>query len=135
MPGKIQGKTPLALVIDDDDAVRDTLCDMLEEIGLRTAAAEDGEKGIRLFKAEPPDVVVTDILMPVMEGIETIIRIRQIDPDVPIIAISGGNASNQPYLDYARKLGASRILEKPIRLQELTRALGDLAPSARREAD
>ena len=118
------------LLIDDDDLVRKTLRRALEGADFEVVEAVDGGEGIRSYEAQPIDVVVTDILMPEKEGIETIIELRQKDPDVRIVAISGGNCiEGQQYLKAAAKLGADRVLQKPIRPKALLEAVCDLLPS------
>ncbi|HVO14548.1 MAG TPA: response regulator [Alphaproteobacteria bacterium] len=82
--------------------------------------AEDGEKGVAMFGGSTFDLVVTDIIMPEKEGIETIIELRQRDPKVKIIAISGGGrTSNQIFLDVAKKFGAVDVLAKPFTPKQL----------------
>jgi CheY-like chemotaxis protein len=109
-----------ALVIDDDDLVRGTIAAMLEAAGYVVVQAEDGQQGVQLFQHHPIDLVVTDILMPSKEGIETIVEIRQQNREVRIIAVSGGGAIGAtPVLDAARQLGADDVLSKPFSKAEL----------------
>ena len=115
------------LLIDDDDLVRKILRRILEGADFEVVEAADGDEGIRSYEAEPIDVVVTDILMPKKEGIETIIELRRINPEVRIVAISGGGRNvGQQYLKMAGKLGADRILPKPVRPKELLDAVRDI---------
>ena len=103
------------LIIDDDDAHREMMRDMLEESGFDVLDAENGARGIAVLEAEPVDLVITDILMPEKEGIETIREIRKGYPDVKVIAASGGGrVGNVEFLDLAKKLGAHEVLQKPI---------------------
>lgn len=103
-----------ALVIDDDDLVRATIVSILESAGYAVIQAEDGQRGLQLFQLHAVDLVVTDILMPTKEGIETIAAIRQQDRAVRIIAISGGGAIGAAsVLDAAQHLGADAVLSKP----------------------
>jgi DNA-binding response OmpR family regulator len=102
------------LVIDDDKAVRDTVRHILENAGYAVRLAADGEDGVREFQDFRPALVVTDIIMPRKEGIETIHDLRRLDAAVPIIAMSGGSAvSGLDVLSLAGKLGATRVLSKP----------------------
>jgi CheY-like chemotaxis protein len=102
------------LVIDDDSLVRDTLVRVLERRGYQVLVASDGLRGLSMFRSEQPDLVITDIIMPEKEGIETIREIRGECPDAKIIAISGGaRIGNMDFLDFAGKLGASEIIPKP----------------------
>lgn len=115
------------LLIDDDDLVRKILRRVLEGADFEVVEAADGDEGIRSYEAEPSDVVVTDILMPKKEGIETIIELRRINPEVRIVAISGGGRNDgQQYLKMAGKLGADRMLPKPVRPKELLDAVRDI---------
>jgi CheY-like chemotaxis protein len=102
------------LVIDDDALVRDTIVRILERKGHTVLVAADGVRGLRMFDREQPDLVITDIIMPEKEGLETIREIRGKRPDVKIIAISGGaRIGNMDFLRMAGELGASEIIPKP----------------------
>ena len=108
------------LVIDDDVLVRDTIVRILERKGYQVLVAGDGARGLRIFRSERPDLVITDIIMPEKEGLETIREIRGESPDAKIIAISGGaRIGNMDFLDVAGKLGASEIIPKPFDPAEL----------------
>lgn len=103
------------LVIDDNAVVRDTLVQMLEGEGYCVLSAEDGRRGLAVFRNERPDLVITDIIMPEKEGIETIRDIRGECPNAKIIAISGGGRiGNTDFLHIARQLGASDVVAKPL---------------------
>ena len=102
------------LVIEDDEMVRELLQEILTRAGYDVTEASDGEVGIRLYRKKQPDVVITDLIMPNKEGIETIMELRRDFPDVKIIAIAGGgHASPTRYLKMAEQLGAQRTLAKP----------------------
>lgn len=102
------------LIIDDDIAVRETISQLLEDDGHVVFVAEDGRRGLKAFRSEQPDLVVTDIIMPEKEGIQTIIEIRTERPDAKIIAISGGGRiGNTDFLKIARQIGAREIMTKP----------------------
>lgn len=108
------------LVIDDDILVRRTISRILEHGGYQVALAENGAKGAAKFRSEHPDLVITDIIMPEQEGIETIIELRRENPDARIVAVSGGGRlGSMDFLTVARKLGASEILRKPFEPAEL----------------
>jgi DNA-binding response OmpR family regulator len=108
------------LVIDDDRLVRDTLVRVLERKGYQVLAAPDGWHGVEMFRHERPDLVITDIIMPEKEGLETIREIRGECSNAKIIAISGGaRLGNMDYLEMAGKLGASEIISKPFDPTEL----------------
>jgi len=78
------------LLIDDDAPVRRTLRKMLERQGYEVEEAPDGKAGLTLYQENPADLIITDLIMPEMEGIETIMELRRRFPDVKIIAMSGG---------------------------------------------
>jgi CheY-like chemotaxis protein len=102
------------LVIDDDSLVRDTIVRILERKGYMVLVAADGVRGLRMFHTEQPDLVITDIIMPEKEGLQTIREIRGNRPDAKIIAISGGaRIGNMDFLRMAGELGASEIMPKP----------------------
>ena len=118
---------PLILIIDDDDQLRGMLREMLERAGYEVADAPNGKEGIRLYRENPADLVVTDLIMPEKEGIETIIELRREFPDVKIIAMSGGGTIEaEKYLRMAKGLGAVRTLTKPIERKELLEAVREL---------
>jgi DNA-binding response OmpR family regulator len=101
------------LVVDDDSAVRDSIAMVLESAGFVVDRAEQGTTALRLLRVHAPDLVITDILMPQKEGIETIREVRSVLPDTPIIAISGGTDGGADYLKMAQTFGASAVLAKP----------------------
>jgi CheY-like chemotaxis protein len=115
------------LVIEDDNFVQNMLKQTFERAGYDVATAANGRIGIQLYRDNPFDVVVTDLIMPDMEGIETITHLRKNHPGVKIIAISGGGR-NRPddYLHLAQKLGAARTFSKPVDRQELLDAVQQL---------
>ena len=122
------------LVIDDDILVRDTIVRILERKGYQVLVAGDGARGVRMFRSEQPDLVITDIIMPEKEGLETIREIRGQRPDARIIAISGGaRIGNMDFLDVAGKLGASEIMSKPFDPADLVDRIDRAA--ARRSED
>mgnify|MGYP001567311513 CR=1 FL=1 len=115
---------PSILLIEDDDLFRDALAGALTERGYMVTEAADGEQGVKLFRAEPTDLVITDMVMPNQEGLETIAGLRREDPNVGIIAMSGGLAHDGPlYLKLAGSLGATRTLKKPFGLPALLVAI------------
>jgi CheY-like chemotaxis protein len=126
-PGRIAAATedlPMSkiLIIDDDPDVRQVMRRVLERRGHSVQEAEDGAIGIALVEAERPDVVVTDLIMPEKEGIETILDLQERFPEVRIVAVSGaeGGAEGGPLLD-ARLLGAAATLSKPFSVDALVR--------------
>ncbi len=115
------------LLIEDDNQVREMLKLTLQEAGHTVQTAQDGKRGIALFHDSKPDILITDLVMPGQEGIETIDQIRQTDSQTRIIAISGGGTvPPRVYLDIARQLGADRIFAKPIDSKLLLQAIDEL---------
>ncbi len=103
------------LIIDDNEMVRDILHDLLEEEGHELRLASEGIEGLEQLNDFDADIVITDILMPGQEGIETIQELRFKKPKIKIIAISGGGTRfGVSFLDMAEKLGANITLSKPI---------------------
>lgn len=107
------------LLIDDDDSLRGVMAKALTYAGHTVTQAENGQRGLELSRASEFDVVVTDIVMPVQEGVETIIALRRERPGLPIIAISGGMSNADLYLEMAAKIGARAIIAKPFTPSEL----------------
>ena len=118
------------LIIDDDDQLRHMLCQALGQAGYETVEARDGEEGLEHYRATPTDLIITDILMPGREGLETIMELRRADPGIKIIAISGGGQTgNMTFLEVARYLGAQRAFQKPFELRELLNAVREVLES------
>lgn len=110
----------LILVVDDEELVRRTLRAVLERAGHTVEEAQDGDEAISKFTETSPALVLIDIIMPNREGVETIGELRRINPEVPIIAMSGGGAvGGNLFLDLAAELGATRTVNKPFRNAEL----------------
>jgi CheY-like chemotaxis protein len=116
------------LVIEDDAEVRSLYKRILEQAGHEVLEAPDGNVGIRLFKAHNPELIITDIIMPEKEGIETIMELRRDYPAVKIIAVSGGGqaAAGSMCLALAKRLGADRTLPKPFSRQDLLSVVADV---------
>lgn len=112
------------LVIDDDPAIRETLCRVLCREGHSAVEAVDGRVGVERLKEQPADLVITDILMPEQEGLETIMMLRRDYPEVRIIAISGGGRHGfLDILKYAQQFGAAYTLVKPFTPDELLKTV------------
>ncbi|UCE48272.1 MAG: response regulator [Phycisphaerales bacterium] len=115
------------LVIEDDVEFRKMLRRMLERAGYEITEAADGKEGMRLFRAAPTDLVITDILMPEQEGIETILELKREFADVKIIAISGGgHIDSKEYLETAEQFGVPRTFSKPFNREEFLAAVKEL---------
>ena len=121
------GKNKKLLVIDDDAKIRRVLELKLRKGGYQVLVAADGEAGLNLLKGQQPDMVITDILMPGKDGLETIMALRRDFPEVKIIAISGGGRIGpDDYLRLAKKFGAQRTFTKPFTGKELLQAVKEL---------
>ena len=112
--------------------VRTFVSRALEMAGYAVSVANNGYEAMVLFRQYKPDGVVTDLLMPERDGIETIIEIRRQAPDIPIVAISGGfNTMSSIYLKTAEQLGADAVLSKPFSIEQLLTALAPLVKPTR----
>lgn len=115
------------LVIDDDEQMRVLLQQAMQWAGFEVVAAENGRQGQQLFEEQPADLIITDLIMPEQEGLETIRILKQGYPAVKIIAISGGGRIGpEAYLPAAMELGADRIFTKPFDVKELISAVQEL---------
>ncbi len=119
------------LVIDDDDMVRDPILSVLRRAGFTVEEASNGREAAEKFKAQPADLVITDILMPERDGLETIMNFSQETGGVPIIAMTGLSSRSALYLEMARTFGAVRVLEKPFELSELLSVTRELLAKKR----
>jgi CheY-like chemotaxis protein len=119
------------LVVDDEDQMRALLRLMLEPAGHEVLEAANGKIALHMQKKMPVDLVITDILMPEMEGVELIMNLRKVDPHVKIIAISGGGKIDPNFcLDIAGKMGADRILLKPFSKSTIISIISELFPDS-----
>ncbi|TKB08233.1 response regulator [Desulforhopalus sp. IMCC35007] len=115
------------LVIDDEPTALDVICKILVHSGYDVLVAKNGQEGVDLFKEQPCDLVITDMVMPVKDGLQTILDLRTDYPDLPIIAISGGgNISKERYLAVASYLEKVVTVGKPFTVDTLTRAVKKL---------
>src|SRR5262249_39258174 len=108
------------LVIDDEHGVREFIRRTLEGAGYQVTEADNGERGLACFRESPADLVITDILMPRKEGIETIREWRGLSPNVKIVGIPGGGDTGfMDFLQAAQAMGANDVLHKPFRGKDL----------------
>jgi two-component system response regulator (stage 0 sporulation protein F) len=110
------------LVIDDEELVRTLLRTVLETDGHTVLEAEDGRNGIALYREQRPDLVITDILLPELSGLETIMELTREFLNVKVIAISGLQGEPEIFTR-ARLLGARRTFQKPFNPQDLLQAV------------
>lgn len=112
------------LIIDDEQAIRSVLRRALERAGHEVSEADDGRAGLKQIAQSPFDLVVTDIVMPKMEGIEFILQVHREQPGLKVIAVSGGGrVAPKAYLDMARSAGAVSVLAKPFAIEEFLAAV------------
>jgi two-component system, chemotaxis family, chemotaxis protein CheY len=115
------------LVIDDDPVLRRVVTLALEAAGHSVLRCENGRKAVAFLEHDHADLLVTDIVMPEMDGVETVRAVRQLDPDLPILAISGGGSFDpKDYLGIAQAFGATAVLPKPFRPAELVDVVSQL---------
>jgi CheY-like chemotaxis protein len=111
---------PVVLVIENDPAVQDSMKRVLELAGYRAVATRNGSAGLEEFRRTAPALVITDLVMPEKEGIETVIALRKHDGDIRILAIAGGERiGNTDILRVARSLGVDDVLAKPFQPADL----------------
>lgn len=121
------------LLIDDDQFMAATTEKMLQRHGHEVVRAPNGAAGVALFGAVNPDVVITDIVMPEQNGIETIGQLLALSAALQIIAISGGGRTGcDGFLGAARKAGAVEALAKPFRMEALIAAVARCMARAER---
>jgi CheY-like chemotaxis protein len=112
------------LVIDDDEEQRTLMKAMLAGVGHEVLEASDGAEGLELVATHEPQLVLTDINMPGVDGHEVISSLRVACPDVPIIAVSGGSAiAKDELLEKAAQLGAVEVIMKPFGFEQLAGAV------------
>ena len=116
------------LVVDDNEDLRSTIQALLQADGFEVAVAGNGQAALALHQSHPADVVITDLFMPDKDGIETIVELRKLSPQLKIVAISGWTSTQgSDYLRVAREIGATVTLQKPFDPQELSRVVRQLA--------
>jgi DNA-binding NtrC family response regulator len=120
------------LIIDDDDALRSLQRNVLEQAGHDVAEVNDGRKALDLLRTRGAELVISDLIMPDQDGIETIGAIREAWPEIKIIAMSGGGRLDPAErLTDAELLGADASLRKPFGMDELRELVARLvAPGA-----
>jgi DNA-binding NtrC family response regulator len=120
-------ETKKVLIIDDDEQMRILLRQAMEWAGFTVVEADNGRKGMRVMREELADLVITDLIMPEQEGLETISGMKREFPDVHIIAISGGGRIGpEAYLPAALELGAIRVFSKPFDIREFVAAVEEI---------
>jgi len=125
------------LVIDDEKDIRLVLKQVLELAGYNVELAENGKDGLAKLADKGADLVITDVIMPGIDGVATVRKIKEAHPDLPVIVISGGGnvapaaydpgaISTSAFLESAKKAGANRTLTKPFDRHEILAAIKEL---------
>jgi CheY-like chemotaxis protein len=121
------------LLVEDDEGVRTVLHRALVAAGHEVEDAWNGDVALAAYRRQPRDLVITDLVMPEKNGLETIMELRRLNPEVKIIAISGGGRSlglGQLYLESAQLFGAGRILAKPFTSAALLTVVSEVLAEA-----
>lgn len=118
------------LVIDDENDICASLQERLTIEGYKVWTAPDGRKGLQLYQDHPVDLVITDVLMPELDGLEVVRTLRRLlSGALPIIVMSGGGNRDLDFLVEAKEFGATRTISKPFHLEELVAMVHDLLDS------
>ncbi len=118
----MNGTAITVLIIDDDIAVRKFVTDLLIARGYKVISAVNGIEGLKIIQKEKVDIVVSDLIMPEKEGIETIKEIKSSNPEIKIVAMSG-SIYKDTFLKAAKGIGAHEIVHKPFRNDEIIEAI------------
>jgi CheY-like chemotaxis protein len=112
------------LLVDDDEQFRNMLSETLRGAGYEVLEAREGAEGLKFYHEHGTDLIITDLIMPEKEGLEIIQELRRNDPEVKIIAMSGGGRNGPyDYLKVAKAFGARQVLAKPFSRQEILKAI------------
>ena len=115
------------LIIDDEAMIRNLLVKILEREGYETVIASGGKDGIKIHRENPADLIITDLIMPKKDGLETIMELRRDFQDVKIIAMSGGvEIGSETFLQIAKTMGAIETIAKPFYRKELLKTVQEL---------
>ncbi len=117
------------VVIDDEVHIRSSLQEWLGMDGYQVWVAPDGRKGMQLYHDHQVDLVITDVLMPEMDGLEVVRTLRRLNSTIPIIVMSGGGGRDLDFLIEAEEFGATRTLSKPFRLEDIVPLVHELLDS------
>jgi DNA-binding NtrC family response regulator len=113
-------EAPVILIADDEEGLREIFAESLKLSGYRVHTAQNGELALKILQREVVDLLLTDILMPDMDGIELIMQVRRMYPQLKVLAMSGGGRTAADVLiNIAKRLGVHGTLEKPFDLPAL----------------
>lgn len=113
------------LYVEDDSSVRESLLRFLKRRFKDVFTAKDGKEGFEIFEIENPDIVITDIQMPVMDGLEMSRMIKEKSPGTPVLITTAFNES--PFLKKAEELGIEKYIKKPVIKEDILGSLADCA--------
>jgi len=111
------------LIIDDEELVRVLLRSALEAAGYEVTEAANGRQGLELYRHRPTDLVITDIIMPELDGLHMLLELMRQFLDAKVIAISGAAVGEKTVLDVAKLLGARQTFQKPFSMPDLLGAV------------
>ncbi|MFD0668620.1 response regulator transcription factor [Ramlibacter sp. MAHUQ-53] len=119
------------LLVDDEDLLREGVREILEMSDHTVIEAGDGQQALEKFAVNNVDLVITDVVMPNMDGVDFVTKLRELFPDVPILTISGGSrvVSARFGLDSALLSGANASLTKPFNAKQLLEKVSQLLPA------
>jgi DNA-binding response OmpR family regulator len=117
---------PRILVIDDDERQGRSIARLLSDAGYEVVVAADGDQGLEKFRLHPADLVITDLVMPVKNGLQFMIELHRSSARVPVIVMSAGGLSGGINLELASETGAARVLVKPFGREELIAAVKEV---------
>jgi len=120
------GSPAYVLVVDDSRLVLETLCDLIAELGHESVSAAGGRKALELLAVRRYDLVITDLLMPEMNGLEFIRRLRELSPEIPVILLTG---ATPPEVVAGLRAANVVCLRKPVGLVELAAAIRQQVPA------
>ena len=123
------------LVIDDEPTALEVLRRILEVEGYKVVTAINGQDGLEQFKKTPCDLVITDMVMPIKDGLQTILDLRKVEPNLPVIAVSGGGSiSKERYLAVAGYLDKVMTVAKPFTVKIINEAVSQLLAESQSES-
>jgi CheY-like chemotaxis protein len=122
-------RTVRVLVVDDSEVIRALVAMMLHTAGYTVLLAENGREALAQLRENAVEVVVTDMIMPEMDGLELIAALRTLRPELPVIAMSGGSDKSDSCLARAKELGARSALAKPFQVQQMLEAVARALPA------
>jgi DNA-binding NtrC family response regulator len=108
-------------IVDDEVEFVTTLAERLQLRGFETQIATDGEKALQLIETDPPQVVVLDVMMPGMGGLEVLQRIKELNPQIAVILLTGHSATKEGR--EGMRLGAFDYLMKPLNIDDLIKKM------------